>query len=334
MTDLDLTNKKVIVFGAGGFIGSHLTERLLELGADVTAFLRYNSRHDDGFLRVLPPELTANLGKVYGDLNELDTVNKAMEGMEVVFNLAALPGIPYSYLHPNETVETNVIGTLNALTAARSAGVKKFVQTSTSEVYGSARYVPIDEDHPKQPQSPYSASKIGSDAIALSFYYSFDLPVAIIRPFNTYGPRQSTRAIIPSVITQALTSDEIKLGNTDTTRDLTYVKDTVEGFIRVAESGRSLGQEINIGCGFEISIGDLVRKIVELSGRDVRLTVDPQRVRPEKSEVQRLFCANAKAKELLGWEPKYDLERGLRETFSWFADPDHLRHYDPSRYTV
>jgi NAD dependent epimerase/dehydratase len=334
MQMIDMATKKVIVFGAGGFIGSHLTERLLELGCDVTAFLRYNSRHDDGFLRVLPPRLTVKLRKVYGELRELESVSKAMEGMEIVFNLAALPGIPYSYLHPNETIETNVIGTLNVLTAARSQGVEKFVQTSTSEVYGSALYVPIDEQHPKQPQSPYSASKIASDAIALSFYYSFDLPVAIIRPFNTYGPRQSTRAIIPSVITQALTSDEIKLGNTDTTRDLTFVKDTVEGFVKIAESDAAIGQEINIGCGFEISIGDLVRKLVEMSGREVRLTVDPDRVRPEKSEVQRLFCANAKARQLLDWAPRYDLESGLSETFAWFSDPAHLNHYQGSEYRV
>ncbi|HET7435637.1 MAG TPA: GDP-mannose 4,6-dehydratase [Thermoanaerobaculia bacterium] len=330
----DWKNRKVLVTGAGGFIGSHLTERLLELGADVTAFLRYNSRHDDGFLRVLDPKLTAHLTKFYGELRELDTVQRAMKGIEVVFNLAALPGIPYSYLHPNETIETNVIGTLNALTAARAENVSRFVQTSTSEVYGSALYVPIDEAHPKQPQSPYSASKISSDAIALSYYYSFNLPVAIIRPFNTYGPRQSGRAVIPTIITQALTMDEIKLGNLDTTRDLTFVKDTVEGFVRVAESDAAVGQEINVGCGFEIRIGDLAKKIIELTGRDVKLSIDQERVRPTKSEVQRLFCANQKAKELLGWEPQYDLDAGLRATMEWFHDPDHLRYYDPARYTV
>lgn len=330
----DWTNKRVLVFGAAGFIGSHLSERLLELGADVTVFVRYNSRNDEGFLRALPPELHARLKKVYGELRELDTVQQAMKGIDVAFNLAALVGIPYSYVHPNETVETNVIGTLNVLTAARTQGLQKLVQTSTSEVYGSALYIPIDEKHPKQPQSPYSASKIGSDAIALSFYYSFNLPVAIIRPFNTYGPRQSARAVIPTVITQALTQDEIKLGNLDTTRDFTFVLDTVEGFIRIAESEASLGQEINIGSGFEISVGELAKTIVSLSGRDVEVTIDPERVRPANSEVQRLYCDNARAKELVGWSPRHDLRKGLELTMEWFRDPQHLKYYDPSRYTV
>lgn len=326
--------KRVLVFGAAGFIGSHLTERLLQLDADVTVFVRYNSRNDEGFLRALPAELRARLRTVYGELRELETVQQAMKGVEVVFNLAALVGIPYSYVHPSETVETNVIGTLNVLTAAKAHGIQKLVQTSTSEVYGSALYIPIDEKHPKQPQSPYSASKIGSDAIALSFYLSFDLPVAVIRPFNTYGPRQSARAVIPTIITQALTQDEIRLGNVETTRDFTFVLDTVDGFIRVAESDASLGQEINIGSGFEISVGDLAKNIIDLSGRDVRLTIDPERVRPTSSEVQRLYCDNGKAKMLLGWAPKHDLRQGLDLTLEWFRDPDHLSFYDPAKYTV
>ena len=330
----DWKGKRVLVLGAAGFIGSHLTERLLHLGADVTVFLRYNSRNDDGFLRALPAGLRAKATKVYGELRELDTVQQAMKGIEVAFNLAALVGIPYSYVHPSETIETNVIGTLNVLTAARAEGVQKLVQTSTSEVYGSALYIPIDEKHPKQPQSPYSASKIGSDAISLSFYLSFNLPVAIIRPFNTYGPRQSARAVIPTIITQALTQDEIRLGNLDTTRDFTFVLDTVEGFIRVAESDASLGQEINIGSGFEISVGELANTIVSLSGRDVKVTIDKERVRPAKSEVQRLYCDNTRAKELIGWSPQYDLRRGLEATMEWFRDPQHLSFYDPSRYTV
>lgn len=323
---------KVLIFGGGGFIGSHLTEQLLDLGADVSVFVRYNSRNDEGFLRAIPNRERLKIHR--GELRELETVQQAMRDVEVVFNLAALVGIPYSYLHPSETVETNVIGTLNVLTAARTNGIRKLVQTSTSEVYGSALYIPIDEKHPKQPQSPYSASKIGSDAIALSFYHSFELPVAIIRPFNTYGPRQSARAVIPTIITQALTQDEIKLGNLETTRDFTFVRDTVEGFLRVAESDASLGQEINVGSGFEISIGELVKQIIGLTGRDVKLTIDQERVRPAGSEVQRLYCDNRRAKELVAWEPGYTLEMGLRETIDWFGDPDHLKYYDPSRYTV
>ena len=330
----DWSRKKVLVFGAGGFIGSHLTERLIDLGADVTVFLRYNSRNDEGFLRLLPDRMRGQMRKVYGELRELETVQQAMKGIDVAFNLAALVGIPYSYLHPSETVETNVIGTLNVLTAARSHEIEKLVQTSTSEVYGSALYIPIDEKHPKQPQSPYSASKIGSDAVALSFFYAFNLPVAIIRPFNTYGPRQSARAVVPTVITQALTQSEIKLGSLETTRDFTFVLDTVDGFIRIAESEKSLGEEINIGSGFEIAVGDLARRVIELTGRDVRLTVDPERVRPSKSEVQRLYCDNAKAKALVGWSPAHGLDDGLRKTIEWFGDADHLRYYEPLKYTV
>jgi dTDP-glucose 4,6-dehydratase len=328
----DWKNRRVLVIGGGGFIGSHLTERLLELEADVTVFLRYNSRNDDGFIRDVPQRERVKI--VRGELRELETVHAAMKGMEVVFNLAALVGIPYSYLHPSETVETNVIGTLNVLNAARAHSVSRVVQTSTSEVYGSALYIPIDEKHPKQPQSPYSASKIGSDAIALSYYYSFELPVSVIRPFNTYGPRQSARAVIPTIITQALTQDEIKLGNLETTRDFTFVKDTVAGFLRIAESDQSLGREINIGSGFEISIGDLVREIISLTGREVKLTIDETRVRPAASEVQRLYCDNTLAKELVQWEPQYDLRRGLEQTIEWFKDPENLRFYDPARYTV
>ena len=251
--------KKVLVTGAGGFIGSHLTERLFELGANIRAFVRYTSRADEGFIKYFSDDLRKKMDIVYGDIRELETVVKAMDGVDIIFNLAALVGIPYSYIHPQEVIEANTIGTLNVLMAARDVGIEKLVQTSTSEVYGTARYVPINEDHPKQPQSPYSASKIAADAIALSFYHSFDLPVAVIRPFNTYGPRQSDRAVIPSIISQALTKDRLTLGNTTPTRDFTFVTDTAEGFIKVAES-ESVGMEINIGSEQEISIEDLQEK--------------------------------------------------------------------------
>ena len=253
--------KKVLITGSGGFIGSHLTERLFELGAKIRAFVRYTSRADEGFIKYFSDDLRKDIDIVYGDIRELETIVKAIDGVDIVFNLAALVGIPYSYIHPQEVIEANTIGTLNILMAARDAGIEKLIQTSTSEVYGTARYVPINEEHPKQPQSPYSASKIAADAIALSFYHSFDLPVAVIRPFNTYGPRQSDRAVIPSIISQALVKDRLTLGNMTPTRDFTFVTDTAEGFIKVAES-ESVGMEINIGTGKEISIEDLTKKII------------------------------------------------------------------------
>jgi len=312
-----LRSKRVLVTGAGGFIGSHLTERLVDLGADVSVFLRYNSRSDEGMIRQLPAETRKNMKLVYGELRELETVREAMRNIDVVFNLAALVSIPYSYLHPQEVIETNTIGTLNVLTAARDEEVEKIVQTSTSEVYGTARYVPIDEEHPKQPQSPYSASKIAADAIALSFYCSFNLPVAIIRPFNAYGPRQSDRAIIPSIISQALTKKEILVGDITPTRDFNFVTDTVEGFTKIAESQESIGQEINIGSGLEISIADLIQKIISATGREVKVVQEERRLRPEKSEVRRLCADNSKARKLIGWEPRVSLETGLKKTVEW-----------------
>ncbi|MBL7106992.1 MAG: SDR family NAD(P)-dependent oxidoreductase [Phycisphaerae bacterium] len=324
--------KKVLVTGAGGFIGSHLTERLLELGADVRAFVRYTSRADEGFIKYLSDDLRKHVDFVYGDIRELETVAKAVDGVDVIFNLAALVGIPYSYIHPQEVVEANTIGTLNILMAARDAGIEKMVQTSTSEVYGTAKYVPINEDHPKQPQSPYSASKIAADAIALSFYHSFDLPVAVVRPFNTYGPRQSDRAVIPSIISQALTKDKLTLGSTTPTRDFTFVTDTAEGFIKVAESEKSVGMEINLGTGKEISIEDLIRKIVSLVGRDVVIEQDKERLRPAGSEVERLCADNTIARDVLGWSPKVSLTGGLKKTIEFIKNNPGF--YDPDKYRV
>jgi dTDP-glucose 4,6-dehydratase len=323
--------KKVLITGAGGFIGSHLTERLFELGAKVRAFVRYTSRADEGFIKYCPEDLRKNMEIVYGDIRELETIVKAIDGVDIIFNLAALVGIPYSYIHPQEVIETNTIGTLNILMAARDAGIEKLVQTSTSEVYGTARYVPINEEHPKQPQSPYSASKIAADAIALSFYNSFDLPVAVIRPFNTYGPRQSDRAVIPSIISQVLVKDKLTLGNMTPTRDFTFVTDTAEGFIKVAES-ESVGMEINIGTGKEISIEDLTKKIISLVGRDIVVEHDEERLRPAHSEVERLCADNTRARDLLGWSPKVSLTKGLKKTISFIkSNPD---FYNPDKYRV
>ncbi len=324
--------KKVLVTGAGGFIGSHLTERLFELGAKIRAFVRYTSRADEGFIKYFSDDLRKHMDIVYGDIRELETVVKAMDGVDIIFNLAALVGIPYSYIHPQEVIEANTIGTLNVLMAARDVGVEKLVQTSTSEVYGTARYVPINEEHPKQPQSPYSASKIAADAIALSFYHSFDLPVAVIRPFNTYGPRQSDRAVIPSIISQVLTKDKLTLGNTTPTRDFTFVTDTAEGFIKVAESGKSVGMEINIGSGQEISIEDLIKKIISLVGRDIVIEHDKERVRPAHSEVERLCADNTSARNVLGWSPKVSLTHGLEETINFIKNNPGF--YDPDKYRV
>lgn len=327
-----LESKRVLVTGAGGFIGSHLTERLVDLGAKVTAFLRYSSRTDEAMIKLLPAEKKKEIRIIYGEIRQPETVKEAMKDIEVVFNLAALISIPYSYLHPQEVFETNTLGTVNVLTAAKEGKVEKVVQTSTSEVYGTAQYVPIDEKHPKQPQSPYSASKIAADAIALSFYYSFRLPVAIIRPFNTYGPRQSDRAIIPTLISQALVKKKVLMGSGTPTRDFNFVSDTVEGFIKIAESENSIGQEINIGSGCEISIGELAGKIVSLLGKGVRLVKDEKRVRPEKSEVERLLADNSKARELLGWCPRVNLDAGLKTTIEWIRG--HPDFYKPDTYNV
>ncbi len=314
------SRKKVLVTGAGGFIGSHLIERLLDLGADVKGFVRYNSRNDWGLLEIIPPQKLDSLQIVSGDLQDFDAVFSAVRDVDVIFHLGSLISIPYSYIRPRDTIENNILSTLNILTAARDLGVEKVVHTSSSEVYGTALYVPIDEKHPLQGQSPYSASKIGADKIVESFYCSFDLPVATIRPFNTYGPRQSARAIIPTIITQAIEQEKIKLGSLFPTRDYTFVKDTVNGFIRTAESKSSIGEVINIGSNFEISMGDLAQRISSLLNKDIMIMQDSSRVRPLKSEVKRLWCDNAKAKRLLGWEPQVSLDEGLKETIEWVSE--------------
>lgn len=312
--------KKVFITGAGGFIGSHLTERLVNEGAKVTAFVHYNSRNDHGLIELLPADVRKRLKLIAGDLKDGDAITEAMKGAEYVFHLGALIAIPYSYVHPREVVDTNVIGSLNVFAAGRANRVKKIVHTSTSEVYGSARYVPIDEQHPLQGQSPYSASKIGADKLAESFQLSFGLPIATIRPFNTFGPRQSARAVIPTIITQALDSDQVHLGALTPKRDLTFVLDTVAGFLKVAESEKTIGQVTNVGSGFEISIGDLAKKIIKLIGSKAVVTTDAKRFRPKNSEVVSLLADNRKAAKLIGWRPGYSLEEGLQETIDWIKN--------------
>jgi len=324
--------KQVLVTGAGGFIASHLVERLAAEGAHVRAFVRYNSRRDLGLLRLLPPQTLAQIKVIAGDLRDLPAVEQAVLGVSHVFHLGALIAIPYSYVHPAEVVETNLIGTLNVLLAGRAAGVQRVVHTSTSEVYGTALRVPIDESHPLQGQSPYSASKIGADKLAESFYLSFDLPVVTLRPFNTYGPRQSTRAVIPTIITQALTSDVVRLGNLEASRDLTFISDTVEGFVRAAEIPSLEGQTINLGTGFEIRIGALAQKVIKQIGRAVRIETEAQRLRPQKSEVGRLLSDNRLATQLMGWEPQIDLDEGLRRTIAWIRE--HLDEFTTSGYHI
>jgi NAD dependent epimerase/dehydratase len=319
--------KNVLLTGAGGFIGSHLTERFVQLGANVRAFVRYNSRADWG---LLPKETLDKVEIIPGDFRDLDAVRTAVLGMEYVFHLGALIAIPYSYVHPAEVIETNVIGTMNILLAAREAGISRVIHTSTSEVYGTALRVPMDETHPLQAQSPYSASKIGADKIAESFYRSYDLPVVTVRPFNTYGPRQSTRAVIPTIITQALTKDVIQLGNLDAKRDLTYVADTVQGFLAAAQTIGVEGETFNLGTGVEVRIGDLAAEIIAIVGRDVKIEVDASRLRPEKSEVQRLLSDNSLAKRQLGWTPETSLKTGLEQTIIWIKD--HLELFDPDVY--
>jgi NAD dependent epimerase/dehydratase len=308
--------RRVLVTGAEGFIGSHLVDELLDRGARVRAFVHYNPFGRWGWLQ----ERRDDVEMLQGDVRDGERVATAAAGMEVVLHLAALIGIPYSYDAPESYVQTNVAGTYNVLNAARRAGVERMVQTSTSEVYGTARTVPISEHHPLQPQSPYSASKIGGDMLALSFHHSYGLPVAVVRPFNTYGPRQSMRAVIPSVLQQLYSgSDEIKVGATSPTRDFNFVTDTVAGFLAVAESDRALGEVVNVGSGREISIGDLIALLIATSGREAKMVVDETRLRPAGSEVERLLCDNTRAREWAGWAPQVSLEEGLRLTAEWVA---------------
>jgi len=323
-------NKQVLVTGSGGFISSHLVETLLARGAKVRAFVRYTSRKDPGLLRQLSPEDFDKLEIIAGDLRDEHAVRHAVKGCQVVFHLGALISIPYSYQHPVEVAGTNFMGTLNVLVACREYGVERLVHTSTSEVYGTARQIPIDERHPLQGQSPYSASKIGADKLAESFFCAYDLPVVTVRPFNTFGPRQSARAVIPTIITQALVNSTIKLGNLTTTRDFTYVADTVRGFILSAEAGQVEGQVFNLGTGEEISIGDLATKIIRLIGKPVDIMVEHERLRPESSEVLRLVSGNSLAAQRLGWEPEFTLDQGLEHTIAWIRD--HLERYQIGVY--
>jgi dTDP-glucose 4,6-dehydratase len=324
--------RQVLVTGAGGFIASHLVETLVYQGAHVRAYVRYNSRGDPGLLRLLPEQIYSQLEIIPGDLRDLTAVQSAMRGASIVLHLGALIAIPYSYLHPAEVVETNVMGTLNVLLAGRDAGVERIVHTSTSEVYGTALRVPIDEGHPLQGQSPYSASKIGADKLAESFYKSYGLPVTTLRPFNTYGPRQSARAVIPTIITQVLTQEHLNLGNLEARRDLTYVSDTVSGFLKIAETPGVDGETINLGSGREVRIRDLAERIIAITGKPMEIMIDPARLRPEKSEVQRLLSNNRLAGELLGWQPQVDLDQGLRETIEWVRE--HLAHYRLGEYLI
>jgi NAD dependent epimerase/dehydratase len=325
-------NKNVLVTGAGGFIGSHLVERLVDQGAHVRAFVRYNSKGEVGHLSALGFEALSKLDIIAGDLRDLTAVTSAMNDIDIVFHLGALIAIPYSYKHPANVVDSNIIGTMNILLAARETKVKRIVHTSTSEVYGTAMRVPIDESHPLQGQSPYSASKIAADKLAESFYRSFDLPVVTLRPFNTYGPRQSTRAVIPTIITQALTQDEIYLGNLDATRDLTYVSDTVEGFLRAGEVHGIEGGTFNLGVGREVKIGELAQEIIALINRQVYIRIDTTRLRPAKSEVERLLSDNRLAKEKLAWSPRVGLREGLLKTIEWISA--NLSLYRPSIYQL
>jgi NAD dependent epimerase/dehydratase len=336
---MELKNKKILVTGADGFIGSHLTEELIRRGYNVRAFVLYNSFNSWGWLDNAESEVLKSLDVFSGDVRDPYGVKTAMKGCDVVLHLAALIAIPYSYHSPDTYVDTNIKGTLNIVQAAKELGVQKVVHTSTSEVYGTARFVPITEEHPLQGQSPYSASKIGSDQIAMSFYTSFNTPVAIIRPFNTYGPRQSARAVIPTVITQIANGQHsIKLGVLHPTRDFNYIKDTVRAFIAIAESERSVGEVINIGSNYEISIGDTVRLISDLMDSSVEIETDEVRLRPDKSEVERLWADNTKAKQLLGWEPQYSgkdgFKRGLAETVAWFTKPENLKAYKAHLYNI
>jgi NAD dependent epimerase/dehydratase len=336
---MKLVGKRVLVTGADGFIGSHLTEHLVRAGVDVRAFVQYNSFNSWGWLDHADDRVKRSLDVFSGDIRDPNGVRTAMRRCDVVMHLAALIAIPYSYHSPDTYVDTNVKGTLNVVQAARELDVERVVHTSTSEVYGTARFVPITEQHPLQGQSPYSASKIGADQIATSFHLSFGTPIAVIRPFNTYGPRQSARAVIPTIITQiAVGQNQIKLGAMHPTRDFNYVTDTVRGFVAVAECDRAIGEVINIGSNYEISIGDTARTISELMGREVEFVSDVQRLRPSGSEVERLWADNTKARELTGWTPEYGddvgLRRGLTETIAWFIDGENLRRFKAGLYNI
>lgn len=327
--------KKVLVTGADGFIGSHLVEKLLDDGYAVKAFVYYNSFNSWGWLDTLPAEKLQEIEIFAGDVRDPNGVRTAMKDVSMVFHLAALIAIPYSYHSPDSYVDTNIKGTLNILQAARDLAIEKVLVTSTSEVYGTALTVPIDETHPRQGQSPYSATKIGADAMADAYFRSFNLPVVTVRPFNTYGPRQSARAVIPTIITQLLNGyREIKLGALHPTRDLVFVKDTVSGFAEIAKHDALIGQEVNIATNAEISIGDLAHKIIDLMGVQAEIISDDQRLRPEKSEVERLMGSNQKITSATAWRPQYGFDEGLKETIAWFSNPKNLNQYKAHIYNV
>lgn len=328
-----LKAKKVLVTGAGGFIGSHLVEALLEKGASVRAFVKYNSRDDWGMLSDLPDECQKSIEVVLGDIRDPFFVRKAVCGCDYVFHLAALIGIPYSYVAPRDYVAVNVLGTVNILQACQDERTRRMVHTSTSETYGTALYVPIDEKHPMQGQSPYSASKIGADKMVESYHKSFGLPVVIVRPFNTFGPRQSSRAFMPTVVSQALTREKIIMGALEPIRDMTYVKDTVEGLITIGLCDKLLGEVVNLGMGNGRTVGEMAEKILHMLGKDnMPIERDATRIRPEKSEVMRLISDNTKAREVGGWKPRYSFEDGLAETIEWTKR--NLDMFRPEHYTI
>ena len=328
-----LKNKNVLITGADGFIGSHLIERLVKEGARVKALSQYNSFNNWGWLEDV--DCKDDIEVLCGDVRDSAYVKHISKGIDVIFHLAALIAIPYSYVAPESYVDTNIKGTLNVCQAALDNNIEKVIVTSTSEVYGTARYFPIDEKHPKQPQSPYSATKIGADAIAKSFNNAFDLPVVIARPFNTYGPRQSARAVIPTIIIQiAAGKKQIMLGDTTPTRDFNYVKDTCSGFVALANCDQAVGEEINIGSNYEISIGDTLSLIKNIMNSDVEFITDKERIRPKNSEVNRLWCDNSKIRKLTDFKPEYSIERGLKETIEWFLDSENLKKYKADIYNV
>lgn len=332
---MKLKNKKVLITGADGFIGSHLVEELLGEGCDIRAFVFYNSFNSWGWLDSFQKDKLKKIEVVAGDIRDPYGVRAAVKDICVVFHLAALIGIPFSYNSPASYVDTNIKGTLNVLQASRDAGVEKVLVTSTSEVYGTAKYVPIDEKHLRQGQSPYSATKISADALAEAFHRSFALPVAIVRPFNTYGPRQSARAVIPTIITQLLSGEKkLRLGSLHPTRDLVYVKDTVKGFVAIAKSDKTVGEEINIATQTEIAVGALAQKLINNINPEAEIIKDVKRLRPESSEVERLFGSNEKIKKITKWEPAYSLDKGLRETVEWFRDEKNRRLYKHDIYNV
>ena len=330
-----MNHKQILITGADGFIGSHLVETLIKNNYKVRAFVYYNSFNSYGWLDTLSKENKEKIQFFPGDVRDPNGIREAMKGVDIVFHLAALIAIPFSYHSPDSYIDTNVKGTLNILQAARDNNVKRILVTSTSEVYGTAQFVPITELHPKQPQSPYSASKIGADAIADSFYRSFELPITIVRPFNTFGPRQSARAVIPTIISQLLNgAEEIKLGDVTPTRDLLYVKDTVNGFLKIAQCDELVGHEVNIATQSEISIGDLAQHLINIINPSAKIITDSLRIRPEKSEVYRLFGSNEKLKSFTNWTQKYTLEVGLKETIDWFSKKENLQQYKSDIYNV